>query len=102
MPKESAEILAMSDPEVHKWMLTGTENSYVLIVGSTEMNIRCALRIAKAADDMATANRDLVETTKQVVEAHHKIINETRNLVRATWGLVVVTLVLVVAEFIRK
>src|SRR6266446_6573181 len=91
--KSPDEIMAMSDDDLRRWTLSGPQNSYVHEIGSTEMNMRCAVRIANAAAEMATANRNLVETTRQVVEAHHRIIRETRNLVRATWGIVLITLI---------
>jgi hypothetical protein len=100
------EIMKMADDDLRRWSLSGPENSYVHVIGSVEMNMRCALRIAHAAGEMAVANRDLVETTKQVVEAHYRIIRETRNLVLATWGVVFITLVtqatLIISEFVRK
>ena len=40
--------------------------------------MRCALRVAGAASEMAAANRDLVQATKQVVEGHHGLIRLTR------------------------
>ncbi len=104
--QEPKQIIAMSDDQLREYALSGDMNSYVHQIGSTEMNMRCALRIAKASAEMATANRDLVEATKQVVEAHHGLIRETRYVVRATWGIVAITFItqvaLIISEFMRK
>jgi hypothetical protein len=58
------------------------------------------LRIARVAEEMATANKNLsptttnvaqankllVDATSQVVQGHHGLIGQTRNLARATWA----------------
>ena len=111
--KTVEEIIGMKDDELRAWTLSGDAGSYDHQIGQTEMNMRCALRIAEAAQQMATVNQDLVRattqlvsTTNQVVGAHHGLIRETRGLVRATWGIVVITLAtqiaLIVSEFLRK
>ena len=100
------DIIKMSDEELRFWALSGDAASYNHELGQTEMNMRCALRIAVSAAEMANANRELVEATKQVVAGHHGLIQQTRYLVRATWGAVAITLIsqaaLILAEFTIK
>jgi hypothetical protein len=120
MSETVEKIMVKSDDELRFWTLSGQPNSYVHQIGQTEMNMRCAMRIAKAAEEMATANgnlvqattdmaranRLLVEATNQVVQGHHGLIRETRNLVRATWGIVLITLItqiaLIVSEVLKR
>jgi hypothetical protein len=103
---EVGKIIKMTDDELRFYALSGDVGSYVHQIGQTEMNMRCALRIAAAAEAMATANEALVEATNNVVEGHHGLIRETRYLVRATWGIVAITFVtqaaLIVSELVRK
>ena len=96
------EIMNLSDDDLRKWALSGPENSYVHKIGSTEMNMRCALRIAKASSEMATAYGNLVTETKRVVEGHHGLIRMTKFLMIATWAIALTTGGLIVSELLRK
>lgn len=106
MAEDPKAIMSKSDDDLRFWTLSGLDGSYVHQMGQTEMNMRCALRVATAAGEMATANRALVDATGQVVEGHHGLIRETRYLVRATWGIVAITFItqvaLILSEFMRK
>ena len=73
--------MAMDDDSVRRMALTGNENSRTFVLGVAEMNMRSAIKLAKAAEEMASANRDLVRTTEQVVKGHHGLIRQTRYLV---------------------
>ena len=106
MAMDAEALMKMDDDSLRKQTLTGLAGRANFEAGVAEMNMRCASRVSKAADEMATAYRDLVNTTQQVLQAHHNIVSETRNLVRATWGIVVITVVtqaaLILSELWRR
>jgi len=53
MAKHPKEMIARSDDELRVYALSGEEGSYAHEIGQTEMNMRCAMRIAQAAANMA-------------------------------------------------
>lgn len=96
----------MPDDQVRTKMLEGVVGSDNFLACQSELNMRFALRVAQAAQEMAVANRDLVKTTENVVKSHEGLIKETRYLVWATWGLVFITFIaqagLIGAEYLMK
>jgi hypothetical protein len=100
-------IMAKSDEELVFYTLSGDENSYSHVIGSTAAYLRVAFRMVEAsqqqaqaaqaalesAQEQATSSERMLSAARETAEANKALAKYTKNLAMSTWAVALITLV---------